>query len=356
MNRIFFVCPDINVPSGGIKQIYRQVDILNNNGFDAYIIHENLGFRCTWFENVTKVVYNSQLFDELNGKNNISGKNIFFKTIVKQFLQLPKTIKKAINKSKNIIINNNDILVFSEVYGPNICEIRKGIKKVIYNQGCYQTFFRYELDLNKNTTPYLNDDLIATIVNSEDAYNYIQYAFPKMNLYRVHYGIDEKTFNYSNQKKKQMAFMPRRLSVDLMQVINILKFRGILQNWELKPIDGLSEDKVSDLMRESAIFLSFSINEGFGMPPAEAMACGCIAVGYHGKGGKEYFKEEFSYPIQDRDVQAFAKCLEKVLLAYEENESFFLEKGKLASEFILREYAMEVENQDIVSVWTKILN
>jgi hypothetical protein len=36
-NRIFFITPDINTPTGGIKQLYRQVDVLNKNGFDAYI-------------------------------------------------------------------------------------------------------------------------------------------------------------------------------------------------------------------------------------------------------------------------------------------------------------------------------
>jgi hypothetical protein len=31
------------------------------------------------------------------------------------------------------------------------------------------------------------------------------------------------------------------------------------------------------------------IVRGFRFPPAEAMLCGCVVVGYHGKGGQEYF-------------------------------------------------------------------
>ena len=31
---IYFICPRNNFPSGGVKQIYKQVDILNANGFN----------------------------------------------------------------------------------------------------------------------------------------------------------------------------------------------------------------------------------------------------------------------------------------------------------------------------------
>ena len=36
MTRILFVCyPDLDTPIGGVKQIYRQVSLLNELGFDA---------------------------------------------------------------------------------------------------------------------------------------------------------------------------------------------------------------------------------------------------------------------------------------------------------------------------------
>lgn len=331
---------------------------MNRNNFNAFILHENYGFKCTWFDNSTKVAYNSGIFKELGTVAvTVSRKSIVqkIKVAIKAILKFPAQIKNAQNRRKNVIFGENDIIVFPEIYGPYFGNVAKGVKKVIYNQGCYQTFFGYDLDITKSATPYLSSDLLATIVNSEDAFNYLHHSFPKMPLFRVHYGIDKQRFFYSEKKKKQLAFMPRRLSVDLIQVINILKFRGALEGWELKPIDGMSEDKVAELMRESAVFLSFSINEGFGMPPAEAMACGCITIGYHGKGGREYFKEDFSFPVQDRDVQQFAKTLENVLTTYDTNKSMYIEKGKTASQFILKEYAMEVEENDIVQVWNAIL-
>ena len=149
--------------------------------------------------------------------------------------------------------------------------------------------------------------------------------------------------------------MPRRLRVDLVQVINILKYRNVLDDWELVAIENMNEQEVATVFKESSFFLSFSINEGFGMPPAEAMACGCIVVGYAGKGGNEYFKDEFSYPISDRNVQEYAKKLEMVLSAYKKEKTSFIEKSIKASEYILEEYAVEVEQNDIITVWEKIL-
>jgi glycosyltransferase involved in cell wall biosynthesis len=353
--RIFFVTPDINSPTGGIKQLYRQVDVLNNNGFNAFILHQKEGFKCTWFQNNTKIAYHKTIFEDLE--------NLIKESVTKDYSALLKfkiAASKTINnflsfkKTKNTIITNNDVFVFAEVYGPNISTLLKGNKKVIYNQGAYQTFFHYDLDLKNKQTPYLDSELVATIVNSEDAKNYIRYTFPNMIVNRVKYGIDSKIFYFNENKKKKIAFMPRRLRVDLIQVINILKFRGKLQNWELVEIHNMNEAQVADNLRNCAFFLSFSINEGFGMPPAEAMACGCVVVGYSGKGGREFFKDDFCYPVQDRDVLAFATTLEKVMDEYELDSKPFIEKGKRASEFILSEYSMENEIKTIVDCWNNI--
>lgn len=47
--RIFIYCSNTNAKIGGIKQLYRHVDVLNRNGFKAYILHSEKGFRCSWF-------------------------------------------------------------------------------------------------------------------------------------------------------------------------------------------------------------------------------------------------------------------------------------------------------------------
>ena len=53
---VYFCLPDYDVPSGGFRVVYRHVDILNEAGIPAAVLHCRAGFRCTWFENQTRVV------------------------------------------------------------------------------------------------------------------------------------------------------------------------------------------------------------------------------------------------------------------------------------------------------------
>jgi len=41
---IYYFCPDITVKSGGIRRIYRHIEILVQHGFSAAVLHEKSGF------------------------------------------------------------------------------------------------------------------------------------------------------------------------------------------------------------------------------------------------------------------------------------------------------------------------
>lgn len=104
--RIFFICPDTNTPSGGVKQLYRQVDILNKNGFRAFILHGKYGFKCKWFDNATSVAYNSALFKELERRNPIKArKNLInvYKKAFKDVIKLRKTLMEINDKKRTLL-------------------------------------------------------------------------------------------------------------------------------------------------------------------------------------------------------------------------------------------------------------
>jgi len=311
---IYYFCPDNNLPTGGIKMIYRHIDILNQNGLPASVLHQQEGFRCTWFENNTIVSYLSSLTMQLT-----------------------------------------DHLVMPEIYGPGISRLGGHIKKVIFNQNCYNTFQHYSIDPEELMTPYLQDDIIAVLVVSEDNKQYMQYTFPKLKVERIHYGINPHLFSYSEQKKKQICFMPRKCAEDAVQVINILKFRNILDDFDIVPIDGKTEQEAGAILKDSLIFMSFGYREGFGLPPAEAMACGCIVVGYHGMGGKEFFQPEFSFPIEQGDIITYARTVEEIIQTYRKETEILLKKGKMASDYIRRTYSIEREENDIIKFWMDII-
>ncbi len=166
---------------------------------------------------------------------------------------------------------------------------------------------------------------------------------------------NKSDFYFQAEKKRQIAFMADRNKDDWNQVLNILKARKLFDGFELVPIKDKTEKQVAQILKESVVFFSFGKAEGVSLPPLEAMICGCVVVGYHGGGGREYFDPAFSYPVEAGDIIGFARKAEEVLAACKENPASILEKGKKASERISLEYDSRNEEADLIQTWTSIL-
>lgn len=342
---VYYLCPESKHPVGGVRIIYRQVDILNEYGIPAYVVHKSKGFRVNWFENSTPIVYwRETTLDRLSAK-------------FKRRLSSDQVIELPIHGGDHPIIGSSDILVIPEVYGPNLAAIYgRGIKKVVLNQNCYLTFKGYSLNKERLITPYQHPDVVATLINSVDGEQYVRHAFPELPMFRFRLSIDPGRFAYQGNKKKQICFSRIKNQQDAMQVINILKFRDVLKNFEIMPFINVPQSEVACIYQESLIFLSFGYPEGFGLPAAEAMACGCVVIGFHGGGGREFFKPEFSYPIEQGDIIGFAKTVETVIQAFEQDPQPILEKGRMAANFIREQYSPEKEEQDVITAWRTMLS
>lgn len=341
---IYYFCPEIATPVGGIRVIYRHVDILNQHGIPAYVVHRTRGFRVGWFENNTPIVYWRQ--------------NIFDKALakLKRRSDPEAIIELPISDGPRASIAEGDILVLPEMYGPDLAAAYgRGIKKVILNQNCYLTFKGYSFQRDRLITPYLHKDVLATLINSIDGEAYLRYAFPSLPLHRFRLSIDPNLFFYQAEKKRQICFSRIKNEADALQVINILKFRGVLKDYEIVPFINRPQGEVAQIYRDSLFMLSFGYPEGFGLPPAEAMACGCVAIGYHGGGGREFFRPEFSYPIEQGDIVGFARTVEEVLWTYEQDPGAILSQGRMAADYISTEYAQKREEEEVTAMWQAII-
>lgn len=301
-------------PVGGVKMLYRHVDVLGALGFRAAVVHRVPGFRCTWFENDTPVRY-------LTGR----------------------------------FVTRDDVVVVPEMFGPFLAEIARGARKVVYNQNCYATFQGYPLEPQPAASPYLDEEVIAALVVSEDSREYLRHAFPQLPVFRIHHSLDPALFAPGGEKRPQIAFMPRRRRGDLVQVLQILGLRGVLEDYELVAIEDRSEAEVAEILRRSAIFLSTGSAEGFGLPAAEAMACGCLVVGYHGGGGREFLRPDVAFPVTEGDVLGFARAVEEVIRLRAREPGRLEAVARRAAESIRPTYSPEAEAADVAAAWTAIL-
>lgn len=341
---LYFLCPDQKQPTGGVKQIYRQVDVLNKNGFDAKVVHAKKGFRVKWFKNQTPIIHCPYLFFKIHQKRK---KGI--KYTIKNFF-------KKLLVSKTNLPSKDSILVFPEIYGVGIGKDTFQYKKVIFNQNCYYTFDTFRFGFDTKNNPYTDENTLGCIVVSEDSKEYLNYAFPNLKIERVFLGIKEIFFAESTQpKKKQIAYMPRKLKQDITQIIYMLKDKDFMKDWQWCPIENKSENEVAQILKESTIYLSTNHIEGFGLPPAEAMASGCFVIGYAGNGGMEYFHDTFCSKIPDGNIVEFVKAIENAVKIHNQDPTFLIKKGNIAADFIKNTYNMKNEEYSIVNAWKNLL-
>ena len=131
--RLLFVCyPDTNQPIGGVKQIYRQVELLHKAGWDAYVLQEQPGFRADWFNSDAPV--------------------------------LDLDAYKASPPSAD-----NDLVVLPETWLANVPSYLPGIPKVIFNQNAFYSFGLSGACDNRTLDLYRHSDIQAVVTVSNDS-------------------------------------------------------------------------------------------------------------------------------------------------------------------------------------------
>ncbi len=311
----WFVCPHYKSPSGGVRKLYHCVDTLNDAGLDAAIVHARPGFRCSWFENTTRVISASEL-----------------------------------------TLGPRDIFVVPEVYGRSICNLPPNVRQVIFNQNAYLTLSSLQNGL-AYAAPYTNNpDLALVLVVSQDNADVIRRTFPATPVRRLRLGINPSLYHPpQGPKQRRIVYMPRKRPDDSAAVLAQLRLRGALNGWNIVAIDGRSEAETAELLRTAKVFLSFSFREGFGLPPLEALACGCIVVGYHGSGGREYFHPPFATAVEDGDISDFVSAVEATIYNIDNDPLSADSLAAAAARFALERYPLEVEKQDMLDIFGPLL-
>lgn len=340
---IYFVCPNSERAFGGIKQIFRQVESLNRLGIKAFVLLSKRK-RPDWFQTDAPIAYSPYILKRLDY------------AVSERKLHFIRKLKILIAKRKSVTISSDDILVFPEVYGAESLEVLPECSMVLFNQNCYYTYGTYDRMRHPREIDYTHPRILGTIVVSENSKEYLSYAFPSAEVYRMRLGIQDTIFHFGTKKKRQLCYMTRKLREDSTQIVSILKQRPSLEGWEFIAINDKTEEEVAQIMKESVFFLSFNHREGFGLPPAEAMACGCYVIGYHGEGGREYLKPEFSSVIETGDIIHYVQKVEELVRTYDADPQALLTRGKMASDFILDRYSMQRQVEDTAHIWRDILS
>ncbi len=155
-------------------------------------------------------------------------------------------------------------------------------------------------------------------------------------------------------RQAAVAFMPRKRRRDAKLIHGLaLSRRPALAPIPWVALDGVARAECARVFQRAAVFLSLSYQEGLGLPPLEAMACGALVVGFHGGGGQEYATPANGDWFGDHDVTAVADALIARIEAFQAGERF--EARIAAGQATAVTFSRPAFDSQLRAAWAEIL-
>jgi hypothetical protein len=270
--RIIYLCPADDVPTGGIKVIYRHAEMLSALGAEAFVLHPfDVAFRCTWFS------HNARFRDTL--------------TLDPQtdFVVIPE--------------------LWAGVFGPQC--LQQNVRYGVFVQNGYLTHpVLPQLSPALMDAVYRGTDLVLAI--SDDTALMVQLNYPGLDparVVRARYSVSERFLSTTPAtpapgRGQAITYMPRKMGTHAARVVFALS-QHLPRGWQITPIQHVDEATCATMLFSSSIFLAFSDFEGLPLPPLEAALAGNLVIGYTGQGAFEYWDPPNFQEIHQGDIRGF---------------------------------------------------
>lgn len=276
MMKINFILPGLG-DSGGIKVVMKYASLLNGQGIDTVVYCPMLAYNLHRYSSHVKNRIH-QLYCTV--------KTIAEKNSKKKVVWIPYVSDKYIREADHTIAT-----MWATAYDVDKLSSRCG-KKWYFVQG-FEIWDNKELGLQSYQLP-LHKIVISTWIN-EQLHNALGIGpFPV-----VYNGIDREVFNSANRTSHEgITFLMLNHTMEKKGVKQGLEvFKKIHAKYpqtslrmfgmcsrenlpsEIEYFQNPSQEELVRLYRDTDVFIFPSLEEGWGLTPIEAMACGCVITG-----------------------------------------------------------------------------
>lgn len=214
--------------------------------------------------------------------------------------------------SNRMILGEGDVAVVPEAW-PNVLRAmaRMPCRRLIHCQNPFYVFHAFDDIASVESLGYR--EMLSCSGFTTEMLRRFGYPHP---VHTVRPALAPEFSGAGGNKTRQIAYMPRKRANETAFVQGL--FKSLYTQHRDIPwitIQNMSREECARVMRDSAVFASFSFTEGLGLPPLEAMACGCIVAGFDGLGGADYSRPDNGFWANEGDYFGFAQQLAKAIEA-----------------------------------------
>lgn len=229
-------------------------------------------------------------------------------------------------------VTKKDFIIIPEVCPDVVNNYPEAKKKFL----SVLNWYYYDEVFAKKTPAQLGYDYILT--NSKYTKNYLENKNINLPISIISHIIDPALYSvrmrFEDRPHNSIVILNRKNNQHIQPILNYLKN----QTHQVAILNNINPVLLGKIFSDNQIFINLGYPEGFGRPPAEAMACGCIVVGFSGGGSLEFLHhKKNSFVTTDGDEKKLIKDLDYVLNKMTPESKRAMSQN--ASEYILNQYS-----------------
>lgn len=160
----------------------------------------------------------------------------------------------------------------------------------------------------------------------------------------------DKTLFSPAQKQRFIAFFDDEGHFGIGRILEHYRPQG----YALVSIEGQSPAKIGQILSHASIFLAGNRSEGFSLSALEAMASGCLVVGFSGKAGHDFMEDGSNCLLSpEGDYEQAAELLESAVRMTDEKRTFVIVQEAIRT---ARQFSPGREAAEIMRFWGSYLD